>query len=112
MRPYQTKQHIQIRDAEQGDHSFLFSTYLQNNWYDKTQSTTLKKGMWMALQHKRLEKVLSETDVKVACFSDDPDTIIGYAFRDPEKPFVYIKRAWRMPDLNISKLLTESLEEK
>lgn len=108
----QTNKLIEIRDAEPSDHAFLFNSYLQNNWYDKTQSTTLKKHTWMALQHKRLEKVLETKTVKVACLSEDPDIIIGYAFKDGDKPFSYVKLGWRAPALDISKKLIESIGEK
>ena len=104
--------HIQIRDAEPDDHPFLFSTYLKNYWYSKTQGTTLKKHTWMALQHKRLEKVLETQKVKVACLSESPDVILGYAFQDGEKPFSYLKLAWRDPKLSISEKLLKSLEDK
>lgn len=106
------KQGIQIRNAESDDHSFLFSTYLKNNWYNKTQSTTLKKNTWMSLQHNRLTKVLEIQPVKIACLTDDPETILGYAFKDGEKPFVYVKLAWRGPALNIEKHLIDALGKK
>ncbi len=102
---------IQIRDIEPEDHAFLFSTYLKNNWYDKTQSTTLKKATWMAMQHKRLEKVLESGVVKVACLTEDPETIVGYAFPDGDKPFAYVKLAWRAPTLDLKTRLINSLEQ-
>jgi len=111
MHPSQVKKSILIRSAVPDDHNFLFATYLNNNWYDKTQTTTLKKSTWMALQHRRLEKVFFDADVKVACLSDDPDIIVGYSFNDGSRPFIYIKLAWRSPDLNIAKLLLDSLGE-
>lgn len=110
MQPAQLKKYVLVRDAEPDDHSFLFSTYLRNNWYSKTQTTTLKKATWMGLQHRRLEKVLEDQTVKVACLSEDPDTIIGYCFKDGKEPFTYVKLAWRAPNLNIAKILNESLE--
>lgn len=111
MQSPQAKSFIQIRDVEPDDHAFLFSTYLKNNWYDKTQSTTLKKHTWMALQHKRLEKVLTEDKVKIACLAEEPDTIVGYAFRDGAKPFAYVKLAWRSDILDLKNRLIKSLEE-
>lgn len=110
MLPYQ-KKFIMTRDSVASDHAFLYSTYLQNNWYDKTNTTTLKKATWMGLQHKRLEKVLDEQKVIVACLSDNTDQIVGYGFKDGEKPFVYIKPAWRSPELDLKKTITEALEK-
>lgn len=103
--------HLLVRKIEPDDHAFFFSTYLKNKWYAKTQSTTLKKHTWMSLQHKRLEKVLKDQDVFVASFSDDPGTIIGYAFSDCGVPFCYVKLAWRDPELNVSKILLDKLGE-
>jgi len=101
-----------IRNHEETDYPFLFATYLQNNWYDKTNSTILKKDMWMSLQHKRLEKVLESQPVKVACLQEDPDVILGYAFHDNDKPFVYVKLAWRSEKLNLKQALTNALGEE
>lgn len=92
------------------DHAFLFATYLQNNWYDKTNSTTLKKATWMSLQHKRLEKVLAEQPIKIACLSKDEDIIVGYAFQDGNKPFCYVKLGWRKNPVNIKEMLMKALE--
>jgi len=103
---------ISIRNHVADDHNFLFATYLQNNWYDKTNTTTLKKDTWMSLQHKRLENVLATQNVKIVCLSDDPDIILGYAFQDGSKPFCYVKLAWRNnPFLDLKETLLESLEE-
>ena len=106
------KQYIKIRNHVEDDHAFLFSTYLQNNWYDKTNTTTLKKDTWMTLQHNRLEKVMQNQKIKIACLSDDPDVILGYAFQDGEKNFSYVKLAWRNNPHNIKDMLINSLEEK
>lgn len=105
------KQLIHIRNHTKDDHPFLFATYLQHNWYDKTNSTTLKKSTWMNLQHKRLEDVLENQKIKVACLKEDPDVILGYAFQDGSKPFSYIKLAWRKSPIDIKELLLKSLEE-
>lgn len=103
---------FKIRNHIETDHAFLFATYLQNNWYDKTNSTILKKDMWMGLQHKRLEKVLEEQPVKIACLEEDPDVILGYSFNDNGKPFVYVKLAWRSEKLNLKQTLINALQEQ
>lgn len=104
------QQFIKVRNHVPDDHAFLFATYLQNNWYDKTNSTTLKKATWMGLQHKRLEKVLAEQQIKIACLSKDEDIIVGYAFQDGNKPFCYVKLAWRKNPVNIKEMLMKALE--
>lgn len=106
------KQHIKIRDHNKDDHSFFLATYLRNNWYSKENSTTLKKATWMSLQHKRLGNVLETQKIKVACDASDSDSIFGYAFHDGEKPFVYIKLAFRDPKWKIKEMLLESLSKE
>jgi hypothetical protein len=106
------QEEITFRNHVADDHNFLFATYLQNNWYDKTNTTTLKKDTWMSLQHKRLEKVLDTQNIKIACLSDHPDVILGYAFQDGSKPFCYLKLAWRNHRfLDLKEALLKSLEE-
>lgn len=104
------KQFIKIRDHVESDHPFLYATYLKNNWYDKTNTTTLKKATWMGLQHSRLEKVLNNQKVKIACLEEDPDIILGYGFQDGAAPFVYVKLAWRQNKLNLKELLLNSIQ--
>lgn len=101
---------ILIRPAEPGDHAFIFSTYLKNKFYSKDQATTLKKATWMSMQHKRIEKLLKDAPVFVACLSDDLDTIVGYAFQDGDSHFQYIKLDWRNPALKVSEKLSHKLE--
>jgi hypothetical protein len=101
---------IIIRDCEESDHSFIYKTYLTNRWFDKANRTTLKKDSWMSLQHKRLETILTNDVVIVACLSDDPDTIVGFALMDGLVPWTYVKLAWRSPGLKVQDKLMEKLQ--
>lgn len=105
------KQLITYRPHQADDEAFLFATYLKNNWYRQESSTMLPKKIWMWAQHKRLEKVMKNQVITVACLKDDPDVILGYGFWDEDKPFVYIKLAWRSDKLNLEKELTERIEK-
>ena len=105
------KQLITYRPHQADDEAFLFATYLKNNWYRQESSTMLPKKIWMWAQHKRLEKVMKNQVITVACLKDDPDVILGYGFWDEEKPFTYIKLAWRSDKLNLEKELTERIEK-
>lgn len=101
---------IVLRKVVDADHPFIFSTYLKNNWYSKSNSSTLKKDTWMRVQHGRLEKLLAEARAIVACLSDDVDVILGYVVQDKD-PFVYVKQAWRDPELNLTKTLLKAYED-
>lgn len=96
---------ITIRPYKEDDKAFIFATYLRNTWYSKDNTTTLEKGLWMGLQHARMEKALPTLGIRVACITDDPDTILGYSFKDQDKQFTYIKLAFRDPSYNITNLL-------
>ena len=105
------KKFILIRESNNADVPFLFATYLKHNWYDKTNTSTLKKETWMGLQRKRLENVLKTQSVKVAVLSSDQDVILGYGFWDASKPFIYIKQAWRDKKFQIKDMLIDEINE-
>jgi len=105
---------IDIRNHIPGDWNFMYATYLRHNWYDKTNSTTLKKDHWMELQNKRLTNVFKKQTIKIACLKIDSNVIVGYAFEDGEKPFCYIRPRWKPSSIvpfDIKEILLKSLEE-
>ena len=89
------KKLLTVRRAVPADHPFIYATYLRNRWFSKENTTTLQKSTWMRLQHARLERMLAEQPVLVACLSSDPDTILGYRFRDGSEDWTYVKLAFR-----------------
>lgn len=104
---------LSIRNATEDDVPFLFATYLKHNWYDKTNSTMLPKMVWLNAQRKRLEKIYQQNKVRVCCLSEDPDLILGYGFLDLDnKPFVYVKQAFRKSPENIAELLKKTITEE
>jgi hypothetical protein len=100
---------IIIRPYREEDKAFVLATYLRNTWYNKDNMTTLPKHLWMGLNHSRMDKALPTLGVKVACLSDDQDTILGYCFKDIERPFVYVKLAFRNPEYKVIELLEKAL---
>lgn len=99
---------ILIRKYDSKDCAFIFATYLRNRWFDKGNMTTLKRATWSNLQHSRIEKLLEEQTVLVACLDEDPDTILGYTFLDGNTPFCYVKLSFRGEGFNVQdKLLKE-----
>lgn len=102
---------ILVRDYTSSDSNFIFATYLRNRFFDKANTTTLKRSTWSSLQHKRLEAIMHNDRVVVACLDEDVDTILGYALMDGNSPYCYIKLAWRSPGLDIkTKLLKELIK--
>lgn len=86
---------IIVRPVTQSDHNFIFATYLRNRWFDKANTTTLKRSTWSSMQHKRLEGILALEHCLVACIDEDPDTIVGYILLDGKEPWSYVKLDWR-----------------
>lgn len=95
---------IVLRQSVPADHPFVYATYIRNRWFDKSNTTTLKRSTWSKLQHTRLEGILARRIV-VACLDGDPDTIVGYALDDAGMPWYYIKLAWRSQGLGVKALL-------
>jgi hypothetical protein len=102
---------IVLRSVLPTDHAFIYATYLNNNWHNKDNTTTLEKNTWMRINHMRLERLLNEAKATIACLSEDEDVILGYCLQD-KQPFVYVKKDWRDPDLNLTLMLLKSYEEK
>lgn len=99
---------VAFRQNRPADEAFIFATYLRNRWFDKANKTTLKRSTWSSLQHKRLERLLNEQKVLIACLDEDNDTILGYAFIDDISPYAYVKLAFRSEGFDIkTKLLKE-----
>src|ERR1700690_683206 len=96
MQRHQISKFIRIRNFEEGDIPFLFATYLKHNWYSKENSTTLKKETWLSFHRNRLNDIIRQNHaIKMVCLAEDPESNVGYGFIDDDKPFIYIKLAWR-----------------
>lgn len=96
---------IKVRELRESDLAFIFATWLRQLWFSPSNKTTFGKEEFMRLHHMRIEKVLKEKPVRVACLLEDEDVIVGYEVKDSE-PFTYMKKAWR--GLGVEKLLKEA----
>ena len=103
---------IVIRALREDDYPFIYATYLRNRWFDKSNKTTLKRSTWSQLQHDRLTNMMTHLPglFKVACLSEDEDTILGYAMDEDNTPYVYLKLAWRKSELSIKEKLLKELK--
>lgn len=98
---------IILRTAYPPDYPFVFATYLRNRWFDKKNTTTLRRSTWSQLQHKRLERILESEKVLIACLDEDTDVIVGYSFKDGQTVFSYVKLPFRAPGLKIAEMLSK-----
>lgn len=100
---------VVLRPHCKEDEPFIFATYLRNRWFDRNNKTTLKRSTWSAMQHRRLEDRLGKNMVLVACLDEDNDTILGYAFRDDDGPYCYVKLSFRSEGFNVKERLFAAL---
>lgn len=103
---------IVYRKQVEEDYAFIYATYLRNRWFDKKNTTTLKRATWSGLQHNRLENILKNDYVVIACFDDDTNHVVGYAFHDDGNVFSYVKLAFRGDGLKIKEHLIQELYAK
>lgn len=89
---------VTVRERSPGDFNFIKATWIRalrfgNPWFAKTEGTSYYKAY-----SRIIDSLLSlpETNVAVACLSDEPDVILGYSvYRGSTLDFVYVKAKWR-----------------
>lgn len=89
---------VRIRDGELNDLDLIYSTWLRPLYYDNDWVSDVDKGMFMRAMNKRIKYILEQptVQVKVACLSDAPDVILGYAVIEWRRLWwIYVKKAWR-----------------
>lgn len=91
---------VTVRTAVAGDRNFIYSTWLLGVYYGDTVFKEMKKDAFMKHYHDIIDQMLghSNVTVKVACFKDDPDTILGYAVTNLDSTvvhFTFVKAPWR-----------------
>lgn len=92
---------VVIRDyIPEEDKNFIMATFLRGLYYGESLFSEVKKSVFMENYHKVGEYLLTSPKhkVKVACFKDDPSTILGYALLSADEStvhFVFCKKAWR-----------------
>ncbi len=68
---------ISIREADQSDVSFIFSSWLKS-FQLGAMTRFVERTIYFNEQHKLIERLLQSSTVLVACDPDDPGQIYGY----------------------------------
>lgn len=102
---------ITVRPVKEGDKNFIYSTWLLGVFYGETVFKEMKKDVFMANYHNLIDQIMNHKDIKIniACFKDDPDTILGYAILNKNNKtlhWAFVKNAWRK--IGLGKMLTGS----
>lgn len=102
---------VTVRPIREGDKNFIYSTWLLGIYYGDTVFKEMKKDVFMSHYHNLIDQIMNHKDIeiKVTCFKDDPDTILGYAVVNKNGStlhWVFVKNAWRK--IGLAKMLLGS----
>lgn len=89
--------HIAIRDIREEDAPFICGTWSQGVFYGSAHSLSVPKEEWFKRFSDYMEHSIKTGEVFVACLTDDPDLILGYAvFKGPTLEWVFVKHIYRL----------------
>jgi GNAT superfamily N-acetyltransferase len=88
---------VTIRPAEESDKAFIFATWLKGLYHGNSFYSEIEKDAYFTNYHAVLERVLAKSSVLVACLTDTPDVVLGYAVieRGTVLHWVFVKKSWR-----------------
>ena len=87
------------------DDPLIYSTWTQNSYYGMEKRPAAKRA-WFKDKIQEIKKLLSEEPVHIACFKDDPITMVGYIVCTH---WLYIKKDYRKE--GVDTLLINRLKE-
>lgn len=83
-----------VRDMQEGDKSFILSTFLKGLYYGDSWFSLIPKSIFMANYKRVAEALLKSRTIKVACLKDDHEIILGYSIMSNDFQtidWVYVK---------------------
>lgn len=92
-------QGVSLRQLELTDLPFIFATYLKS-YKLAPVNRRIRDTIYYPAQHALLERCLARpsTKVVIACLTDEPSTILGYAIREYERAiihYIYVKHEFQ-----------------
>ena len=86
------------------DEAYIYASWRNNSFYSSYKKREETSQRFFKKQSRRIKHILESARIKIACFPNDPITIIGYSVsRDDHLDWVYIKEDYR--EIGIGKLL-------
>lgn len=102
-----------IREANEQDKNFIYSTWLKGLYFGNDFYKEIVKDVYFQQYSRVIEAILARpgTHVAVICLQEDPATILGYAVYTLPAAlhWVFIKAAWRRQGL-AKKLVPEGIK--
>lgn len=102
---------VKIRQALEGDASFIFNSWLKS-FRENGLARPVSNEVYFAEQHKLIERLLKSATTIVACDPKDPAQIFGWACYERVEGiftlhYVYVKQPFRLLGLT-AELLADS----
>ena len=63
---------------EAGDEDFIYHAWLNALWHGKYNSQSIPQSLFYASYRKRINRILANSDVRIACLLDDPAIILSF----------------------------------
>lgn len=91
------------------DDKYIYSTWTRYSWYSPAQPIHTPKKQFFQDKIKEIKHILEHGYTAVACFKDDPNTIMGYiAVHDGVVQWMCIKK--QFSNEGIDSLLLKSIK--
>lgn len=90
--------HITYRPVTQLDHPFIYSTWLKGLYWGSEWFQMIPWGVYRIGYRNAIAAILTRNRGIVACLTEDPDVVVGYAIVSPDGGalhWAYVKRPWR-----------------
>lgn len=86
-----------IRDFSQDqDQAFIYATWRLSSYYSNLKPHTMQAKDYFSFKTAEIKELIKKAQVRIACLSDSPITIIGYSVSHGEHLyFVYVKEQYR-----------------
>jgi len=91
---------VVIRKATEADLPLIYSSWIRSYRTGKARKGLPGRGgvRYAESQHQIVTRLLSRSDVRVACYAKNPQLILGWVCLEPETStvhYVYVKSAYR-----------------
>jgi GNAT superfamily N-acetyltransferase len=94
----QSEATVIIRKGVEDDHRLIYATWLKGLYNGNDWFRMILQDRFYEYYHKVIENILARphTDVRIACFADRPDVILGYSVQEGERlHWVFVKASFR-----------------
>jgi GNAT superfamily N-acetyltransferase len=103
---------IQIRNISDADVGFVFNSWLKS-YRNSNFSRDIPNSIYFGSHHKLIERLISRSEVKIACNAEDAGQIYGYIVAEKVQGiltlhYMYVKHTYR--NMGIGKVLLNQFE--